>query len=63
MPRAPAPRLLVVHGNGDAEELLSVSSASAMLETAKEDAMALVLGPEDLGYFKCAPTSTMYILL
>eukprot|EP00438_Fugacium_kawagutii_P017805 Skav208279 [mRNA] locus=scaffold1802:139215:163772:+ [translate_table: standard] len=52
-PSVRKPRLFVVHGNGEAEELLSSSDANAILEAAKADTTALVVGPETFEQFKC----------
>lgn len=52
-PLSRAPRLFVLHGNGEAEELLGEAEAKQILEAARGETTALVLGPEDLGHFKC----------
>eukprot|EP00913_Durusdinium_trenchii_P028534 g26762.t1 len=55
-PLSRAPRLFVLHGNGEAEELLGEAEAKQILEAKWWDlgeTTALVLGPEDLGHFKC----------
>lgn len=53
-PSAPRkPRLFIVHGNGEAEELLSAQEATEILEAAKADTTALVVGPESFEQFKC----------
>jgi len=52
-PSARNPRLFVVHGCGEAEELLSANEATQILEAAKEDTTALVVGPESFEQFKC----------
>jgi hypothetical protein len=42
------PRLFVVHGNGDAEEVLPAARAHELLQAAQDDPLAMVVGPQPL---------------
>eukprot|EP00930_Biecheleria_cincta_P044938 TRINITY_DN30967_c0_g1_i1.p1 TRINITY_DN30967_c0_g1~~TRINITY_DN30967_c0_g1_i1.p1 ORF type:complete len:1572 (+),score=357.35 TRINITY_DN30967_c0_g1_i1:89-4804(+) len=44
----PPPRLFVVHGNGDAEEVLPAARAHELLQAAQDDPLATVVGPQPL---------------
>merc|ERR1712187_238648 len=46
--QAPAPRLFIIHGHGGAEELLTSERAELMLETARNDPLAKVVGDQPL---------------
>jgi len=44
----PPPRLFIVHGNGEAEELLPAAQAEEILQVAQDDPMCIVVGNEPL---------------
>merc|ERR1712176_276316 len=49
LPETPMPRLFIIHGNGDAEELISTAMGHKILENAAQDPLAKLLDGQDIG--------------